>query len=88
MYGLRVLIAFAASQTHSSPEKLKYMQKFCNAFFCRRLKQEDRTGADFLRAVELKAVELNHKAEIIERKERRELAALLARYKQKSAKTI
>jgi hypothetical protein len=33
--------------------------------------------------VELKAVELNHKAEIIERKERRELAALLARYTQK-----
>jgi hypothetical protein len=29
--------------------------------------------------VELKAVELSHKAEIIERKERRELAALLAR---------
>jgi hypothetical protein len=40
--------------------------------------------------VELKAVELNHKAEIIERKERRELAALLARYNanKKSAKTI
>jgi hypothetical protein len=54
-----------------------------HCFFCRRLKQEDRSGADFLRAVELKAVELSHKAEIIERKERRELAALLARYKQK-----
>ena len=33
-----------------------------------------------MRAMELKAQELNHKAEIIERKERRELAALLNRH--------
>ena len=46
----------------------------------RRLRGEDPEGAGYLRAMELKAQELNHKAEIIERKERRELAALLNRH--------
>lgn len=48
----------------------------------RRLRRDDTSGTSYLRAMELKAAELNRKAEIIERKERRELSALLARFRE------